>query len=135
MRVDGVAYDAHTMLRASRAISTGRGHSKESHGMFDLHCGNRWSSGGGEIDVLEYAQHMSLMDSVMFGEGFGDGGSSACINRRLQYGTRRWDAAELSFWVNKRYYHQHLRWYCAVSELYSGPVLYGDMRDDTSGRY
>lgn len=82
MRVDGVAYDAHTMLRASRAISTGRGYSKESGGMFDLHCGNRWSSGGGEIDVLEYAQHMSLMDSVMFGEGFDDGGSSACINRQ-----------------------------------------------------
>jgi hypothetical protein len=46
----------------------------------DLHCGNRWPSGGGEIDVLEYAQHMSLMDSVMFGEGFDDGGHNACKN-------------------------------------------------------
>ena len=49
-------------------------------GMMDLHCGNRWPSGGGEIDVLEYAQHMSLMDSVMFGEGFDDGGHNACKN-------------------------------------------------------
>jgi|EP01043_Picozoa_sp_COSAG02_P012983 hypothetical protein len=82
LRVDGVAYDAHTMLRASRAVSTGRGDSDKSGGMLDLHCGNRWSSGGGEIDVLEYAQHMSLMDSVMFGEGFDDGGTSACSDRQ-----------------------------------------------------
>lgn len=46
--------------------------------MMDLHCGNRWPSGKGEIDVLEYAQHMSLMDSVMFGEGFDDGGTMPC---------------------------------------------------------
>ena len=40
----------------------------------------RWPSGKGEIDVLEYAQHMSLMDSVMFGEGFDDGGTHPCAN-------------------------------------------------------
>ena len=79
---DGVAYDAHTMLRAARAVSTGRGFPEESGGHLDLHCGNRWPSGGGEIDVLEYAQHMSLMDSVMFGEGFDDGGNVACSDRQ-----------------------------------------------------
>merc|ERR1712216_345273 len=78
--LDGVAYDAHTMLRAMRAVSTGRGHFGASAGMLDLHCGNRWPSGKGEIDVLEYAQHMSLLDSVMFGEGFDDGGSYNCPN-------------------------------------------------------
>ena len=72
------------MLRASRAVSTGKGHDKESGGMLDLHCGNRWHAGANasEIDVLEYAQHMSLMDSVMFGEGFDDGGTSACADRQ-----------------------------------------------------
>ena len=30
--------------------------------------------------MLEYARHMSLLDSVMFGEGFDDGGSTACKN-------------------------------------------------------
>ena len=69
------------MLRAMRAVSAGRGEQGASKGMLDLHCGNRWSSGNGEIDVLEYAQHMSLMTSVMFGEGFDDGGTRACANR------------------------------------------------------
>ena len=78
--LDGVAYDAPTMLRAMRAVSSGRGDPQGSGGMLDLHCGNRWPSGKGEIDVLEYAQHMSLMDSVMFGEGFDDGGTHPCTN-------------------------------------------------------
>ena len=76
--LDGVAYDAPTMLRAMRAVSAGRGRQGSSDALMDLHCGNRWPSGKGEIDVLEYAQHMSLMDSVMFGEGFDDGGTHGC---------------------------------------------------------
>jgi hypothetical protein len=79
--LDGVAYDAPTMLRAMRAVASGRGRSSSSDAMLDLHCGNRWPSGKGEIDVLEYAQHMSLMNSTMFGEGFDDGGTHACANR------------------------------------------------------
>ena len=78
--LDGVAYDAPTMLRAMRAVSSGRGHPGGSGGMLDLHCGNLWPSGKGEIDVLEYARHMALMDSVMFGEGFDDGGTHPCAN-------------------------------------------------------
>ena len=77
--LDGVAYDSHTMLRAMRAVSAGSGMGGESGGMMDLHCGNRWPSGGGEIDVLEYAQHMSLMDSVMFGEGVSSHASAVVV--------------------------------------------------------
>lgn len=69
------------MLRAMRAVASGRGRSGSSDAMMDLHCGNRWPSGKGEIDVLEYAQHMSLMNSTMFGEGFDDGGTHTCANR------------------------------------------------------
>jgi hypothetical protein len=105
--LDGVSYDSVTMLRAMRAVSAGNKqnsrhrhmHSKRtstsrhsvsgkvakeklsSDGMLDLHCGNRWPSGAGEINVLEYSRHMSLMDSIMMGEGFDDGGTKACANR------------------------------------------------------
>ena len=75
--LDGVSYDSVTMLRAMRAISSGKGgtHAGKSEGMLDLHCGNRYSDKSGEINALEYARHMSLMDSIMMGEGFSD----ACV--------------------------------------------------------
>lgn len=79
--LDGVSYDAETMLRAKRAVSTGKGDERASSGMLDLHCGNRWPSGEGEVNVLEYSRHMALMDSIMMGEGFDDGGTHACANR------------------------------------------------------
>ena len=73
--LDGVAYDSPTILRGMRAVSAGRGLAGMSGGMVDLHCGNRWPSGKGEINALEYAQHMSISDSIMFGEGFNSGGA------------------------------------------------------------
>lgn len=84
--LDGVSYDAVTMLRAMRAVSAGSSNGishrrGKSDGMLDLHCGNRWPSGAGEINVLEYSRHMALMDSIMMGEGFDDGGTKACSNR------------------------------------------------------
>ncbi|GMH54272.1 hypothetical protein TL16_g01639 [Triparma laevis f. inornata] len=63
--LDGVSYDAHTLLRARRALQEGGG-----DGTMDLHCGSRWNSGLGEINALEYTQHASVIDSFMLGEGF-----------------------------------------------------------------
>merc|ERR1712224_996474 len=48
--------------------------------MLDLHCGNRYSATSGEIDMLQYARHTGLMDSIMMGEGFDAGGAGPCTD-------------------------------------------------------
>ena len=76
--LDGMSYNRAMMLRAKRALDLavpkGGG---SGGGMMDLHCGNRWNGGKGEVNAVEYMGHMAFMDSLMFGEGFDMEGTSA----------------------------------------------------------